>query len=198
LQYVEWLEYHFFYGLGNVSYRASSVTNGTVFMVGPPRIRQHRAGRRCEVSAEWKQAIYSNSSLSNYVGEPKGATCWDGQVEEQGGFESSNANFTFSYHTSSELEEVPYSTKLQGYSGDGYLLHNVSQLLKRLPTRHAGGTEFYQYAHSRIDADDFIASGWLRCGAVALWFFRVRTQVNSDAQPCVLTWLGVSCDVVCV
>ena len=74
MKYEEWLSYHFFYGacetaflsvpvvkvprcktgllreishagLGNVSYRASSVTNGTVVLVGPPRYRQVRAGR---------------------------------------------------------------------------------------------------------------------------------------------------------
>lgn len=40
VKYGEWLEYHFFYGLGNISYRADSVTNGTIVMVGPPRVRQ--------------------------------------------------------------------------------------------------------------------------------------------------------------
>lgn len=38
--YTEWLEYRFFYGLGNISYRADSNTNGTIVLVGPPRVRQ--------------------------------------------------------------------------------------------------------------------------------------------------------------
>eukprot|EP01052_Picozoa_sp_SAG31_P001717 SAG31_NODE_58_length_29669_cov_20.244978_8_plen_196_part_00 len=149
--YAEWLEYHFFYGLGNVSYRAMDETNGTVILVGPPRIRQHRAGRRCAISSEW----------SNFKSR---ATCWDGSYEEEGdAFQSENENFTFKYCTAKELEEVAYSTKMQTYSGNGYILQNVSRLMRRAPTRHTGATELYQYAHSRLDADDLTAiSGWLR------------------------------------
>ena len=46
-EYVEWLEFQFFYGLGNVSYRMDLNTNGTVALVGPPRVRQIRSGSEC-------------------------------------------------------------------------------------------------------------------------------------------------------
>jgi hypothetical protein len=37
-KYQWWLEYHFFYGLGNVSYRAGLNTNGSIILVGPPQV----------------------------------------------------------------------------------------------------------------------------------------------------------------
>ena len=192
----------FFYGLGNVSCescplpsirskpstrsntplsvarldRASSVTNGTVVMVGPPRIRQHRAGEMCQISPEMMPTTSYNES-SNWCGatdpnkpcEPKGSTCWSSRKEETDGFTSSNANFSFEHKKATELQEMPYSTMLQSYSGDGYILKNVSELLKREPTRQAQGNELYQFAHSRLNLDDFMQSGWLSTSTTAIF-----------------------------
>ena len=150
--------------------RRSSVTNGTVFLVGPPRVRQHRAGAQCDISPEWANGYVGNSS--QYAGELKGPTCWVGTVEEtpkNGEFASANSNFSFTYNSAAELEEVGYSTVLQAYSGNGYILRNMSNLLKRVPTRHAEGSELYQYAHSRLDLDDLHDSGWLSPSTTAIF-----------------------------
>ena len=102
-------------------------------------------------------------------------SCYE-RDEEEGGFESSCPQFNWDYKTAEELEETDYTTLRVGkYSGAGYVLQNTSALLQREPTVHSGGTELYQYAHSRIGVSDLLADcGWLspstrECCRGAIW-----------------------------
>lgn len=155
VKYQEWLEFHWWQGLGNVSYRASQVTNGTVVMVGPPRVRQQRAQQMCEVQEEMAHTHHTHNYTYN-----RQTTCYDDTTSEEGGWASLN-NISWSYQTAAQTEEASYNVPAKGlfgrfYNGDGYVLDSavISELLQRPPTKVSEGTEFYRFAHSRLDLSD--------------------------------------------
>jgi hypothetical protein len=155
-EYVEWLEFQFFYGLGNVSYRMDLNTNGTVALVGPPRVRQIRSGSECPIEH------FAANFAAGLFGEDQPVHCYNSDEDSGGWSMTEDGYFGSSYFEADEISERAYSSNNRNsYSGSGYLLNNVSQLLRRVPTRHSEGTEFYRFAHSRLNIDDMLATGWL-------------------------------------
>jgi hypothetical protein len=180
MKYAEWLEYHFFYGLGNVSYRAHLNTNGTIVLAGPPRVRQIRAATTCEVSAE----------MDGFGQNPQGVMCWNKDEEENAWPEGDNTEFQFEYKTATELAEGQYSMHTgTDFTGSGYVLRNISKFLRRDATKVSQGNEYYTYAHSRPDCSDLLELGWLTPRTRAI--FHDFTLYSATANAYVTTRLVI-------
>ena len=135
-----------------MSYRADSNTNGTIILAGPPRVRQIRAGTTCEVSPE----------MDGFGQNSHGVMCWNNDEETDGWAAGNNSEFNFEYQSATDLSEGKYSMHTgTDFTGAGYVLRNISKLLRRDANKFSEGNEFYAWSHSRPDCSDLFALGWL-------------------------------------
>jgi hypothetical protein len=91
-----------------------------------------------------------------------GVMCWNNDEEKYGWAAGNNSEFNFEYQSATDLSEGKYSMHTgTDFTGAGYVLRNISKLLRRDANKFSEGNEFYTWSHSRPDCSDLFALGWL-------------------------------------
>lgn len=149
-EYQQWFQYHFLDGMANATTRIQP--GQSVVMVGPPRMRQIRFAGDC--------------SIPDYVGGLV-PTCLDNSIESEEPFGNhvpeglTNSGGQWNHVDASVTGDSRHVGRLHyGYSGGGYLLE-MKPLLARPADLYDPGSEFYPFAHWKVNVSDLWASGWI-------------------------------------
>ena len=76
------------------------------------------------------------------------------------GPQTATQNVTMHYQTANQLKEDFYSSPRETYTGGGHVVQNVHLLFKEPASIFTQGTEFYPFAHYKMDSAPLFEAGW--------------------------------------
>ena len=157
-EYQQWFQYHFLDGMANVSTRLHP--GSSVVMVGPPRMRQIRFETNCTMPD------YVDGLIPSCMETLAEATAPFGRNVPVGGYNSGGQW----HHVSADVTmDTAYVGRLNyHYSGAGYLL-GMKDLISRDSDLYDPGSEFYPFAHWKVNVTDLWEAGWIDKGTKAIF-----------------------------
>ena len=149
-EYQQWFTYHFLDGMANATTRR--MPGQSVTMVGPPRMRQVRYADNCRTPDYMSGLVPACLNNHEESQEPFGVNVREGLTNSGGQWNYVSADATG--------DSVRYGRLHYKYSGAGYLLE-MKPLLERPANLLDPGSEFYPFAHWKINVTDLWESGWI-------------------------------------
>ena len=149
-EYQQWFTYHFLDGMANATTRR--MPGQSVTMLGPPRMRQVRYADNCRTPSYMSGLV--PACLNNYEEsqEPFGVNVREGLT---------NTGGQWNYVTAEATGDTAHYGRLHyKYSGAGYLLE-MKPLLERPANLLDPGSEFYPFAHWKVNVTDLWEAGWI-------------------------------------
>ena len=157
------LQYHFVDGIANVSTRLDRYPGSSVVMIGPPRVRQIRYdanGVNHLPGGGLINRIY-NSDIEDTVPFGRNVPDTAGLAASSGDAVAWSSGGQWQHQTDEITGDYPQSGRLHMYySGGGYVL-DLEPWLRRDSDEHDPGSEFYPFAHWKVNTTDLWQMGWI-------------------------------------